>query len=310
MSYRFNYQSGQTNANKWMGTRDTAPQMSNPTTNSQDQKKKDAFVNWSKLHSEIIVWNSQVETASGRYAKGDAMTDAISIAVSDHMDALLRELYVGLPTDQTADIWDKPVGLYYICQPTGTVYGVDRSLAAAQAMRGRTIHGAAASLDMIDIANIDMGIQDTGPGIDTLLCSRGIYHTLKAEALTKNGTLLHRDTPEVAKLGLKNEAVIYGNVVITYDPWLKDYSGSNGPDLSTSAFGLTLGDICFQTQEGNWLTPGKFVDLEETGEGGKDAKRSILKSHCRLWTQRPFNHVMFMGTTGSTNNLPSSSSGE
>ena len=295
-------------SSKHLGTRDTEPNIASKTTNSHDQKVKTAKVRWSKLHTEIFLWNTTIELAAGKAQIASATAEGTAIGMSDHLDAMVPKLYWGAPSDQDEDIWDSPFGLNEVLKKNNTYLGLDRDLTTyTDPVDGATKNywashrhtdAIAASLDLIDIANIDFGIQDRGPGIDVVLCAKGPYHAIKAEALSKNGTLIHRGSPEAAKLGITREAVLYGDVLITYDSGLRDWTGAGGPDLSQAVAGLTLGDWVFQTQAGKNFALGDFVDTGKYAEAGKDGVRGLLKTHYRMWCEHPENQIMFTNVTG------------
>ena len=96
---------------------------------------------------------------------------------------------------------------------------------------------------------------------------------------------------------------MYGEVLITWDPGLKNWSspgsspGLSGTNLANACVGLTLGDWVFITDADASFTPSSFVDLGETAEAGKDAKRALLKTHYRYWCERPWNQILWTNVT-------------
>lgn len=290
---------GASDQTKNMGVRDTAPSMTSPTTDSQDQQKKTVYFRFTKKHTEVIIWNTTTELGKGKYALGSAVSDAVSIAMQHHFGSLIDELWKGSPADQTADVWSEQAGINDICHTTNTYGGLDRtSVTFFDGFRDAT--SRASALSLVDTAHLDLvgsntqSVMDITDGFSVGLWNRDAYQTAKAEALSKNGTLLHRGTPEAAREGIKNEAFFYGNVLNTYDPGLKDYSAVSGdPDLSGGVLLMDPTEMCFLTQEGKSFSAGPFRDLAEYSEGGKDAIRSLLKTHYKFWTFKPFAHFLY-----------------
>jgi len=287
---------------KWMSARDTEPALSTPASagGSQDQTRKSAYFRAAELHGEIIVWKNTTLLGQGRYAIGSAVDEALNVGAQDHLDEFIKQLYVGDPADQTADIWSLPSGLNQICDTDNTYGGLDRTVSPANTTwQGRRVTtNTTAALAIIDNANITQAMQDVGTGIDTFLVNKAAYLTIKAEALSKGGILIHRGTPEAARLGLAREAVFYGDVLITYDPWLKNYTDES-VDLSAAAVGLTMGDLVLETFDGHFFTAGEFVDVGKYARSGLHAKRAIMETHFLFWTEKPWNHILYTAVSGS-----------
>lgn len=303
-------QTGGVGGHKFMGARDTGPTISSPTTNHHAAKTKTAKFRHTKLHSPLLLWNTDTEVnppsgGMGQYGFTNVVREGSSIAFQDHVDALLPVLYDGLPSDQTAEVWDSPFGLSSVCGTDNSYGGIDRT--AGTFWDGRKVTDAtAASLDMVDQAHIDLGVLDYGDGATVMLCHRAAYHQIKAEALAKGGSALVMVRPgsrEALKLGLTREAFWYGSVLFVYDPWLKNYYGNTDTaenDLSTSCMLLTLGDFVFQTMRGfNFRVPNSLTDLEAVAMGGNDAKYGLLKTHFRWWCEAPWNQVWWTTVTTS-----------
>ena len=281
-----------TGSTKRMGARDTGPNIADKTTNSHDQKVKTASFNGSKTHTEVFVWNTTLEKAGSSTTKiANAISEATQIAMEDHLDDICEQLYIGSPTDQEDELWDSMVGVFYAIDDSGVYGNMDRATHSYWQAK-RVTEERTASVDLIDEANITLGIKRRGKGIDVLLCAEAPYRTIKAEALSRNGTLIHSGTPDAARLGIRHEAIMYGDCMITYDPWMKDYGGAD-PDLSGAVMGLTIGDWIYMTDRNANCNMTRFVDQEESVEGGKDGKRAILKTHPKFWCERPFNQVFF-----------------
>jgi hypothetical protein len=283
---------------KNLTVRDTTATVSTPTSNSQDQKRKTGFVQWSHKQNAVIVWHGTLRVARGKYKIASVTSDAVGIGVQDMFDNLIDELWKGSPTSQSAELyWDSQSGVNDVCSTTNTLYGIDRSSVTCFDSK-RVTSGKTAALALIDDANVTQGIQDVGNGVSLCLLPRDLYLTVKAEALTKGGTLIHKNTPEASKFGQRSESIMYGDVLITYDPGLKDYSATTGdPDMSDNVFMADMGDWIFQTNSGMNFKMGEFVNLALYAEGAIDADQAILDLEYRFWSSKPWTSILYTAVT-------------
>ena len=289
---------GTVGGTKLMAARDTGPSISSPTTNTAADKFKRGFVQKCKLHTPVLIWNTDLEATQGKYSLISLTERAVGLAMEEQGDEIRNILLDGDVDDDTADIWNGQYGITSVCDTDNKIYGIDRN--GVTYFDGKLITAStSAALAMVDQANITEGIYKNGPGIDALICNPTAYNTIKAEALAKGGTLLHRGTPEALRNGVLNEAVMYGSVIITLDYSFNNFDqvgssgGMVGTDLSNACVGLTLGDWVFLSQDGERFSIGAFTDLEQTAEGGKDAKHAVMKTHFRLWCEKPWNQILW-----------------
>jgi len=283
---------------KLMAARDTGPSVANPTTNTAADKFKRGFVNKSKLHAPILIWNTDLEATQGKFGLISLTERSVGLAMEETADELRDILLDGDVDDDTADIWNGQYGITSVCDTDNKIYGIDRN--GVTYFDGKLITAATSpALAMVDQANITQEIYKNGPGIDALICNPTSYNVIKAEAIAKGGTMIHRGTPEALRNGVINEAVIYGSVIITLDYSFANFAhagssgGMVGTNLTNACVGLTLGDWVFLAQDGESFSIGDFTDLEQTQEGGKDAKHAIMKTHFRLWCEKPWNQILW-----------------
>jgi hypothetical protein len=302
-SERVNIAGVQTGGNsasvKNLTVRDTTATVSTPTSNSQDQKRKTGFVKWTHKQNAVIVWNSQKRLSKGKYKAADVVSDAVGIACQDMFDNLIDELWKGSPSDQDAEAyWSEQSGVNDVCHTTNTLYGIDRT-SVTYFDSNRVTGGKTAALALIDDANITQGIQDTGDGVNLCLLPKALYLTVKAEALTKGGTLIHSNTPEAAQTGIRKESIMYGETLITYDPGLKDYSAvvTADPDMSDNVFMGDMGDWVFQTNDGANFELGEFVNLPDYSEGAIDAEQALIDLEYRFFTNKPWTSILYTAVT-------------
>lgn len=297
-------QTGTSGGVKNLSARDTSAQLTNPLTNSQDNKEVKTYLNFSLKQVECIIWNNTLRLGRGQYKLTASLENATGIAMQDMLDDLIEELFMGRPTDQTAAVWDSQSGLINVCEETGLLYGIDRT--ANSYFRSHLVSTAkAAALALIDDANITQGIRAKNTrGVNFGIFGSGPWLQIRNEATTKGlGFLIQEGNPLAARYGILNEAVAYNTTVLTWDPGMIDYgasgSTSGGADLRDWAFLLDLGDWFFQTNEGYNFEVGEFVDISKYTSGGYDARRSLVTLMYRLGCYRPWNQIAYTGVTYS-----------
>lgn len=284
---------------KNLSVRDTSATVGTPATNSQDQKIKKGFVQWTHKQNAVIVWHATLRVAKGKYRIQSVTSDAVGIGIQDMFTHLINEMWHGSPSDQGAEVyWDEQSGIEDICHTTTTLYGIDRT-SVTYFDSNRVTGGKTAALALIDDANVTQGIQDVSEGVNLCLLPRDLYLTVKAEALTKGlGTLIQKNMPQAAQYGQRSESVLYGDTLITYDPGLKDYSAVTGdPDMSDNVFMADMGDFCFQTNSGMNFTMDEFVNLALYAEGAIDADQALIDLEYRFWTNKPWSSVLYTTVT-------------
>jgi len=288
---------------KNLTVRDTSAALSAPTTNSQDQKEKMTYLNFSLKQVECLIWNNAVRLSRGKFKISNVMDHAMGIAMQDLLDHLINELWQGSPSDQTAAIWSEQPSVNDVCSTTNTLYGLDRT-ANGYFLSHRVTSATPAALNIVDNANVTQGIRNKSTrGVNFGLVNATDYLTLKAEATTKGlGSIVMDGNPIAARYGIKNEALAYGNTVITYDPGLQNYSTllseSGAVDLSRAAVFFNIGDWFFETQEGENFNVGPFIDISQYSSGGYDARRSLITVMYRFGCFDPKNQVLYTDLSG------------
>ena len=298
------FQTGKSTGTKNMSVRDTVPQVTTPTTDSQDQQRKSAFVRWSKKMTEVIVWNTSVDLGMGSNAVGNAKVDAANIGMQHHLDHFAEEVWVGEPADQTADLWSEQQGVDVVCDDDNTYCGIDRSQAAGAGWRSfRSATAYSPSLSLIPRLHVQLqgsytdSVMDITEGFNTVIAARNAYLSLRAEAEAGKGgiRIIGEGNEELAKLGVKRECIVYGNTVITYDPWLKNYntgSSSGEPDLSTSMLFTDIKEWIFRTHPRGSFDVGEWVSIGKYTEGGKDAMRTLITTYYQWWCDRSWSSFL------------------
>lgn len=284
---------------KNLSVRDTSATVTTPTANSQDQKRKMGFVQWTHKQNAVVVWHSTLRLARGEFVIQSVVGDAVGIGLQDMFTNLIDELWKGSPASQDAEVyWSEQQGVNDICSTTNTLYGIDRS--GDTFYDSHRITGAkTANLALIDDAQITQGVQDISQGINLVLMPKALYLAVKAEALAAGGTLIHQSIPESSQTGILSESIMYGRVLITYDPGLKDYSAvvTADPDMSDNVFMADMGDYLFQTNAGMNFEMSDFISLPKYAEGAIDADQALLDLEYRFWTEKPWSSILYTAVT-------------
>ncbi len=296
-------QTGTAGGVKNLTARDTSATLSNPTTNSQDNKEVKTYLNFSLKQVECVIWNNSLRLGQGKYKITASLENATGIAMQDMLDDLIEELFIGEPSDQTLPVWDSQCGVNHVCSETNTLYGIDRT--ASDYFRShRVSSNKAAALALVDDANVTQGIRSKNArGVNFGIVGSAAWRQIKAEALTKGlGALVQEGNPLAARYGILNEAVAVGSTVITWDPGLTDYSGGTGSEdanLTDFGFFFDMGDWFFQTMEGENFNVGPFIDISQYASGGYDARRSLFTLMYRFGCYRPWNQIAYQNLTTS-----------
>jgi hypothetical protein len=273
-------------AGKNMAARDTLPTLPNTVTDTNADRVRTAFWKPVRTVEPCFVWNSLIRGNNSAEGRRGVVQDAIKMHMQEHFDRILRDIYIGNPTAQDAEIyWDAPLGIDQICSTTNVYAGINRTTDSFW-RSNRITANTSATLALIDDANYTQGIADTTEGVDLCLLSKAAYLAVKAEALTKGGTPSIGLPMDMAKTGLNFEAIKYGKVMITYDPWLKDYSGVGGTNLSSAGLLMNTDHFVFATTRAAFKI-GEMMDVSKYTLGAYDASKCEITTEYYLICDKP-----------------------
>lgn len=212
------------------GFRTVDPRGTNPSVErSQDQNVGSARFWWWRAQQPVKVWNNTLFLAgSGKYKIQSAIDEAVDMGLEEACTKVATKLWTGAPStynvQQGVDLYDDCPGVVEAMSESNSYGNVDRSNAANFVdgrhpwASNRDTTTRPASISLVDEAN-DVA-QVYGEGIDLVLTTRAIYRKLKAEALGRNGHIIYNGKiPEYGMTGYNQEMVMYGNCVITWDPF-------------------------------------------------------------------------------------------
>lgn len=289
------FNTGKMNATKYVGADDTGA--SAGSSRSTD-KFKTVYSSWCEVATATAVPNQIIDANQGPEAIASAIDDAVALAVNEQLEQIATDFYTGAPTSQTADIWDKPIGLtnwIYDGRAGKTIGGLDVNLAANAQFRGAYSTATfVASLQLIDdicLAGVDDGNSGTTTPLfqkhskaDLVVTDLANYNTLKAEAITRGSRAFYSgDIPDASKVGQLNEYVLYNNKIIVGD----SYCPAN------ALFVLDSNSWLFQTFKGKNMTMSEFVDNRKVlpGTGQNDITTAELMTKYRIHGFEPWKNA-------------------
>lgn len=286
-----------TSNTKGMGTRDTYPTVANPTTNSQGQATQAAAeFHWFDVVTPILIWHEDMIRAEqgSNLQEGQALSmgkvvdDATEIAMQEHIDWLADKIWNGNPADQSADLWNEPAGILQALSATNTYGRVDRNVESLWRAQVDSTFKAVDIRRLIDDANLTKELNVKGNGAGLVLAPKDIYRQYKNQILSQIGLgkVMTDGLPQYAKMGVKAEVLQVDNCYVAYDPQLDAASTS-----TVCVFDLTTWK--FMVHEKRNMKVGKFSDLSQSQEGGKDADQGFIRTRAMFTCDNPFLNVKY-----------------
>lgn len=273
--------------------RTTAPTVANPTTNSHGQANQfGAKFNWTHIDTPILIWHEEKiragkkETAKGQgLAMAQVIDEATEVGMQDHVDWMADAVWNGNPSSQTADLWDKPLGLLQMISATNTYANVDRSQASNAVWRG-LVDSTITSVDVrkvVDDANITKQLSAIGGGVGAILTTPAIYLLFKAQIIAAGGQICKEGMPEFAYMGVKKEVLMIDNAVIMWD--------EKCPANNVACLDLS---VCKYLQDPAFnAVVSEFTDLSKAVEGGKFADQAQISSRFMITNDNPALSVLY-----------------
>ena len=287
------YLDAMTGGVKYIGADDTG---SSTGSGRQNTQKKSAYFSWFEHEQPISLSNQVLDANGGGFAVGSAIDDATAMALEEQLETLSTDIYTGNPTSQTAEVWDKPLGMQQWLQKANTIGGVARAAAGGFSAQHSTAT-LTLSLSLIDAVVLE-GVND-GSGSTTaplfnksslhnlVIVPNAGYNKLKQEAISRGvGTRVNGDMPKGGSVGYVGEWIDYNGIMIAPDPYAP----------ASSLWVLDSSTWLFQTYAGKNFTTQKFVNLRELqpGSGQPDLTTSASVVKGRLLCFEPAKN--FQGT--------------
>ena len=303
-------QTGDSTVVKTLGQNDTNPSMG---VGSQTNDRTSASFRWTgPIKAAVRVPKQILRTSIDKFKIADATTESTDQATEALTNVLNKQLWRGVPTDQSANTWDSLLGILPAMNTTGTYGNIARSAGTAYWNGNRVTTAVAASLRLIDQANGGTGVcsaigkplNSFGPGADLWIVSNAVFDALKQEALARGQGITVGDMPELAKVGVKYEVIKYGQATIIADPTLTgDWSAADSQlnvasvdsgvtDATKVMVGLTTSDWVFSVNPTENFRLTQFDDPESRG-GSDDAITATINAMPRLYCKKPGRQILF-----------------
>ncbi len=213
------------------------PGSSNPSAYVKEENKVSTFkFYWSLLQQSVEVDQLTVQTAQGPYEVLNPFKTAMEQALAQHVESWATAFWYDVNNTPVqpanSPYLEGFVGMPQALIGTGatvgsttssTYGGVDLSQSDTSNVRGTRVTSAtAATLSLVDDANLNQGARIYGNGVDLMVTTTSIYQTLKSQAREQGVvpvTVLkaNEDLQEFGRVSFKNEVVLFGKTAITYD---------------------------------------------------------------------------------------------
>lgn len=263
-----------------------------------------AAFGWGELVTEIKIWHEDkarwVEdgTMDGAGLKAiDGLHHATEVAMQDHLDALIENLWNGNPASQTASLWKSSsgnpftnpgccLGLIQMASATNIYGRVDRSNADNAALWAASVDSTLTTdnvQSIIDDFKYTKGIANYGKGPFMMLVPSNQFVKFKAQA--KASHTIIEQMPEglvkMAKMGVEIDTVRVDNVYIIRDPWLT----TNGYTTTVILLDTSPLKTIFKGDKTFKVT--KFLDQTEYGDNPSDLDRAWIRTRFMLTHDNP-----------------------
>lgn len=256
-----------------------------PGNDYQADVVQTALFSWSKKQAAINIPRVYADMAQGKFAVGKLVRESSDMALNDLYDDLAQELITGSPSDQSLDLWDAQAGLDDAVD-SGNTYGrVDRSQSANAQWRGKEVSDAtAATLDIVEDANLTQGVANKSDGIEVIFTGNALYKKFKAQANAEQQLITTTGTPDEAMIGFLKESFKYNGVIFTFDPKI----------AAGVVYALRPSDFCFEVHPGQNFRVSPFRDGTDDGQFGEaDAMTAKITLMYRFYCKQPWNQVKY-----------------
>ena len=267
------------------------------------------FRNSGVYQQPIKVWKETIRNASP-----SGRTDVLELKLSDAVDQAMEEMVIkvnrdawrGTPSDQTANVMTSIHGAIHAMNTTNTYGALDRSTTTfTDPQNGSTVNywagnrvtgSKTASIHLLDDALYTQSLMAKNPSPpDLALCGLEVFYTIKKEALAKGAQMVTTDIPELARTGVRFEAIKYGRTTYIADPTLTgDWSAQDAAitDATKVVAFFNTDDWVFSAHPDENFRVTRFNDPE--GEHGKDdALTAQFQFKGRMYCRRPEGSILY-----------------
>lgn len=284
---------------------DDLPGTANQLTRAPSQADQyGAAFGWGELVTEIKIWHEDkarwVEDGSkdGAGLKAlDGLHHATEVAMQDHLDGLIENLWNGNPASQTASLWKSAtgnpfsspgacLGLLQMASASNTYGRVDRSNADNATLWAASVDSTITTdnvQSIIDDFKYTKGISNKGRGPYMMLVPSNQFVKFKAQA--KASHTIIEQMPEglvrMAKMGVEIDTVRVDDVYIIRDPWLT----TNSYTTTVILLDTSPLKVIFKPEKTFKVT--KFLDQTDYGDSPSDLDRAWIRTRFILAHDNP-----------------------
>lgn len=284
---------------------DDLPGTQSQTTRAPSQANQyGAAFGWGELVTEIKIWHEDKErwledgTPEGAGLKAmDGLHAATEVAMQDHLDAMIENLWNGNPASQTASLWKSAsgnpfsspgccLGLLQMASASNTYGRIDRTNSDNASLWAASVDSTLTTdnvQSIIDDFKYTKSIANFGKGPYMMLVPSNQFVKFKAQA--KASHTIIEQMPEglvrMAKMGVEIDTVRVDNVYIIRDPWLT----TNG--YTTTVICLDTSPLKTIFKGGKTFKVTKFLDQTEYGDNPSDLDRAWIRTRFMLTHDNP-----------------------
>ena len=296
-SYLPRVQLFETSNSAWLSSYGSMPTVNVPGTATATSGAQSLMVqasakfNWCEYITPIMIMHEdkiragQAGTREGQaIAMSQLVDESTEIAFQEHIKGINTGIWSGSAASQTADLWSAPLGISVAVAATNTYGNIDRGTHTQWAAQVDSTTTSVDIANIIDNANITKSLRTKGPGVDLIICNPDLYPSFKRQVLANGGCVVQNGPiVKMAKWGVTQEVLQKDNAYIMYDPTC--------PANTVYALTSSTWRIAFHPERN--FTVGKFVDLTQTGEGGRDADQAHIRTRFIFSCDNPFLNVKY-----------------
>jgi hypothetical protein len=275
---------------------DDLPGTVNQTTNAPSQADQyGAGFRWGEIVTEIKIWHEdkmrwlEEGTADGAgLAAVDGLQHATEVAIQDHIDALIENLWNGNPASQTASLWKSAggnpfvspgacLGVMQMTSATNTYGRIDRSNAANATLWAASVDSTLTTDNVqaiIDDFKYTKGLSDTGSGPYLMIVPNNQFVKFKAQAKASH-TIIEQmpdGLVKMAKMGALSDCIRVDDFYIVREPWLT----TNGFTQTVVILDASTIKVMFHPKRN--FSVGKFTDQTDYGDNPSDLDRAFIRT--------------------------------
>lgn len=273
---------------------------------SSDQHFSRPFTKWWERLDPIQVFKKPMRRlknlmhGASKAEKEQVLADILKTAVDEvrevHLKNIAKEMWgitttAGLPTSQSAEVFDHLLSAPAAMQTNNVYGGADRTIPSNSWWLGKrqTAHKAANIVDLYNEANYTNSCLDIGLGITLLMCGPSLFPQFVDQVRAAGGIVMENGLPEFGEFGFKQRVLKYQDMWIIYDPMCPDKLRTDPRTQSAYTKNALMG-INLDTFTIGFSPEAKFsVDeaFDMTKIGGQDCLISRMRTEMFMICEAP-----------------------